>query len=270
MKSRTNLLVIQTPEGISFPLFLASPVTRFLAWVIDFFCIAVLSKISGLFMGFLGWISWDIAQATGILLYFVFSIGYGVIMEWYWKGQTIGKRLLRLRVVDGQGFNLHFSQIVIRNLLRFIDSLPGFYFVGGVVCLLSPRTQRLGDIAANTLVVRHPQVAQPDFEKIFGNKYNSFREYPHLAGRLRQRVSVQEAGILLEALLRRDDLEPSARLALFREMVDYLEKKISFPSEVKEGIADEQYVRNVTDILFRTDVKKAASNHEPETTLTGC
>ena len=79
--------------------------------------------------------------------------------EWRWRGQTIGKRLLRLRVVDAEGMRLQFNQIVTRNLLRFVDSLPAFYFVGGLACWLSPKCQRLGDIAANTIVIRNPRVA---------------------------------------------------------------------------------------------------------------
>jgi len=46
-----------------------------------------------------------------------------------------------------------------------------------------------GDLAANTIVVRHPAAAEPDFEKILPGKFNSFREYPHLAARLRQNVT---------------------------------------------------------------------------------
>jgi len=254
--SKTNSLVIQTPEGIAFPLLLASPVTRFLAWIVDFFCIAVLAQLTSLVVVLVGWISLDIASALALLLYFVLSIGYGIALEWYWRGQTIGKRLFRLRVVDAQGLRLQVSQVVIRNLLRFVDSLPGCYAVGGLACLIHPRAQRLGDLAANTLVIRNPRVAEPDLAQVLAGKYNSFRDHPHLAARLRQRVSVQEAGIALQSLLRRNDLDPSARVDLFREVAGHFRQVTPFPAEATEGIADEQYVRNVTDILFRTNTAK--------------
>src|SRR5206468_9747860 len=96
------------------------------------------------------------------LSYFVVSIGYTITCEWSWRGQTLGKRLLRLRVVDAEGLRLQFNQVVTRNLLRFVDSLPIFYFVGGVVCWFSPKCQRLGDIAANTVVICYPRIAEPD------------------------------------------------------------------------------------------------------------
>ena len=69
----------------------------------------------------------------------------------------------------------------------FVDALPAFYLVGGVASLLNTRGQRLGDLAANTLVLREPQLVSPDLEQLFAGKFNSLREHPHLAARLRQR-----------------------------------------------------------------------------------
>ena len=52
---------------------------------------------------------------------FVMSIGYAIVLEWRWRGQTIGKRLLGLRVMDVQGLRLQSAQIALRNLLRVVD-----------------------------------------------------------------------------------------------------------------------------------------------------
>ncbi len=183
--------------------------------------------------------------------FFIVSIGYGILTEWYWRGQTLGKRLLRLRVLDAHGLRLQFSQVVIRNLLRFIDSLPALYLVGGVICLFNRRAQRLGDFAANTVVVWNPPIAEPDLNQLLKGKYNSFREYPHLEARLRQHVSPFEAQIAVQSMLRRDELEPQARIALFRELSAYFQTLVTFPPEATDGISDEQYVRNVIETLFR-------------------
>ena len=177
------------PEGIVFSQLLAGPVTRFLAWFVDLLCILALLTILGQVLLVMRLVSANLAGALYTLGYFVISIGYGMFCEWRWRGQTIGKRLLRLRVVDAEGLRLQFNQIVTRNLLRFVDSLPFLYFVGGVACWLSPKCQRLGDIAANTIVIRNPRVAQPDLDQLLAGKFNSLRQYPHLAARLRQRVS---------------------------------------------------------------------------------
>jgi hypothetical protein len=197
-------------------------------------------------------VSPDLARAMVVLAYFVISIGYGIVCEWYWRGQTVGKRLLRLRVMDAQGMRLQFSQIVIRNLLRFIDMLPGLYFVGGLACLLSSRAQRLGDFAANTIVIRNPKTKEPDLDQLLAGKYNSLRDHPHLAARLRQRVAPAEARVALQALLRRDELDDKARVELFNAIAAHFRSLVEFPPEATEGITDEQYLRNVVDILFRS------------------
>ncbi len=248
---KTNTLTIQTPEGIIFSLQLAGPVTRFLAWLVDLMCIMAISSGLETFSGMIGIFNRDIASAVYILAWFLVSIGYGIIMEWYAGGRTIGKRLLRLRVMDEQGLRLRFSQVVMRNLLRFADSLPAFYLLGGMTCLFSRKGQRLGDIAAGTIVIRNPVIAEPDMGQLLGGKYNSLARYPHLAARLRQHVSVQEARIALQAVLRRDSLDPAARIILFREIAGHFREIVRFPDEDTEGMSDEQYVRNVADILFR-------------------
>lgn len=251
-RSKANTLTIKTPEGIVFSLQLAGPVTRFMGWAIDLAAISVFSSMLNVILGIIGIISRDIVMAVGILTYFVISIGYGIVTEWYWQGQTLGKRLLKLRVMDEHGLRLQFSQIVIRNLLRFVDSLPVFYMVGGLACLISRRAQRLGDFAANTIVVWNPSVSKPDLDQLLEGKYNSFREYPHIEARLRQRVSPQEAGIALQAIMRRDELDPLARVELFHDIADHFKAVITFPQEATDGISDEQYVRNVVDALYRT------------------
>jgi uncharacterized RDD family membrane protein YckC len=249
---RTKTLHIKTPEGITFALPLAGPVVRFLAWIVDFACVFVIMTAINIGIQVTQIVSFDFARAAAIISYFVLSIGYGILCEWYYKGQTLGKRLLSLRVMDIQGLRLQPSQIVIRNLLRFIDSLPVCYLVGGLSCLLSPRSQRLGDLAANTIVTREPKVPRPDLEQLLTHKYNSLRDYPHLAARLRQRTSPHEANIALQALLRRDELDPNARVELFAQIAAHFRKMIPFPQEVIEGITDEQFVRNVVDVLLQT------------------
>ena len=231
---------------------LAGPVTRFFAWFIDQLCISAAMSILGTALNFLELINWNFAIALYVISYFVISIGYGIFLEWTWRGQTVGKRLLRLRVVDVEGMRLQFNQIVVRNLLRFVDALPAFYFVGGVACWLNPRCQRLGDIAANTVVIRNPRVAEPDLDQLLAGKYNSLRQYPHLAARLRQRISPAEANVALQALLRREEFDPAARVELFGELARHFRARVEFPAEATDGVADEQYLRNVVDVLYRT------------------
>jgi uncharacterized RDD family membrane protein YckC len=254
--NRTQILTIKTPEGILFSLRLAGPVTRFLAWSVDAFCILLFASLLRPFIHLLVVISLDLSAGVYIYLYFVLSFGYGILFEWRWRGQTVGKRLFRLRVMDEQGLHLQFSQIVIRNLLRFVDSLPVCYLVGGLASLINRKAQRLGDYTANTIVVWTPRIAEPDFEAILSDKYNSFKEYPHIAARLRQRVSPAQGGLALQALLRRDELDPPARVELFRELAKSFKTLVKFPDEATDGLSDEQYIRNVVSSVFHTGAEK--------------
>ena len=248
---KTAALRITTPEGIAFSLPLAGPVTRFLAWILDASCVTAIYMLSWKLMQPLFMLFPDLAIALMTLAGFLIGTGYGMTLEWLWRGQTIGKRIMRLRVMDEQGLKLRFSQVAIRNLLRFVDRLPFFYFTGGLACLLSRHARRLGDLAAATIVVRMPKLAEPDLAQVLAGKFNSLRGHPHLAARLRQRASPEEAAIALQALLRRGQLDPEARLSLFQELAAHFRTMVEFPAADTEGLSDEQYVRDVVDILYK-------------------
>jgi uncharacterized RDD family membrane protein YckC len=264
--TRTNTLLIKTPEGVVFSQTLAGPLTRFLAWMIDFILQTILLKIIG-FVAFLVMIVTPEAAATiWLLLQFAITIGYSIAFEWFWRGQTPGKRFLRIRVVDGTGLRLRFSQIAMRNLLRFVDSppfpfaigdlslmLPTFYIIGGPIAFFTRKAQRLGDLAANTVVIRIPRIVEPNLDQLGADKYNSLRACPHLCARLRQRVSPAEASVALQAIIRRDEFDPVARVQLFGELAEHFKSKVEFPVDA----VDEQYVRNVVDVLYRADPKRA-------------
>ena len=256
-------LRIRTPEGIAFAYQLAGPVARCLAWGADLIVIIVLAQGVGTLCAVFGIISPDFAQALSMISYFVVSIGYGVFTEWAWRGQTFGKRIMRLRVMDAQGLRLQFNQILMRNLLRFADLLPGCYLVGGVACLLSRRAQRLGDLAANTVVVHIPKHAEPDLDQLLAGKFNSLRQFPHLEARLRQRATPEEARLALQSLVRRDDLDPDARVRLFADLAEHFKTLVAFPPEAIDAMPDEQYIRNVVDILFRPRSTVVAKAQRP-------
>jgi uncharacterized RDD family membrane protein YckC len=252
MSIQEHNLTIQTPEGVTFNLPLAGPVSRSLAWMIDAACIMACFQFGRVLIGLLGMISPDFSSAASIFIYFLITTGYTICLEWFWQGQTVGKRILRLRVMDVNGLRLQPSQIIIRNLLRAVDSLPLFYLVGGVVCLVNRHSQRLGDLAASTMVVKTTRAFEPDLDQILhSNRYNSLHAYPHLVARMRQHVAPEEAGIALRALMRRDDLLAEARVALFDEIASHFKSKVAFPQKALEGVSDEQYVRKVVDVLFK-------------------
>jgi uncharacterized RDD family membrane protein YckC len=249
---RASVVEIHTPEGVTFALPLAGPVSRLLALVVDGIvttaAIIAIASVSGALAPLLG----EYVAVAFILLYFGVQIGYGVLLEWMWNGRTLGKRALGLRVVDAQGLRLAFSQVLIRNLLRAVDSLPIFYLLGGIVCVLNPRLQRLGDMAAGTIVVRTRLLKLPALPAGQGSRQNSMRVYTALAARLRQKVEPELARTALDALRRRDELEPAARLKLFAEMATFFRSLVEFPEDATLYLTDEQYVWNVVEIIFES------------------
>jgi len=250
MSSRATSLIIETPEGVEFSYDLASPVTRALAWIVDLAAIGVLTKGTERVCEWLAHANPDWASSLAVILYFVISVGYGIALEWRWRGQTLGKRVVGLRVVDAQGFRLQLSQVVLRNLLRLVDILPLAYLVGGISSFSSRKCQRLGDLVAGTIVAREQSFAAADIEELAPAKYNSLAAFPHLAARLRALASPASVRLAVEAVSRRDGYEPMARIALFRELADYFRTLVEFPEAALEGLTDEQYVRSVLRVIY--------------------
>lgn len=149
-------MVIATPELVAFNYEIAGIGSRFVAALLDVLvAIAILIAV--------GAAAAFAANVTGnptlaILLFvmgaFVLTYGYFWASEYAFNGQTLGKRAARLRVVGTGGEPISFSQAGIRNLIRFVDFLPGWYAAGLVCLFINGRGQRLGDLAAGTVVVR--------------------------------------------------------------------------------------------------------------------
>src|SRR2546430_14286422 len=94
------------------------------------------------------------AYLLAILGSFVIVFGYFWACEAFWSGQTIGKKVFRLRAVGDRGEPMTFFQAGIRNVVRLVDFLPYGYGVGMVVLFINGKGQRLGDLAAGTIVVK--------------------------------------------------------------------------------------------------------------------
>jgi uncharacterized RDD family membrane protein YckC len=247
---RVQVLRVRTPEGVAFSFRLASPVLRAAALAIDLGTVAAAWSVLAGFISLLNLINRDVATLVATVTYFVLSQGYRIVTEWRWRGQSLGKRVLHLRVVDERGLRLTFTQIALRNLLRVVDALPLFYLVGGIAAFLSKKGQRLGDLAAGTLVIWEPVEPVPDLAILRGEKYNSLRGHAPLVARLRQAVTPAEANAAWQALARREELEPESRVRLFAELAAHFRAATVLPPEITEGTSDEQFVRNVVDVLY--------------------
>lgn len=140
---------IATPEGVELKLPVAGLAARTLAWLIDALIKFVGLSVAGTIPAVLG------AAGGGIYLLIAFATFwlYNVLFEVFNRGATPGKRALGLRVMNVNGTPVGWAGSTIRNLLRFVDFLPGVYLFGFISVYLSERFQRLGDLAAGTIVV---------------------------------------------------------------------------------------------------------------------
>lgn len=144
-----TLRKVETPEGVELALRLASPLPRAAAWLIDTLIrIAGINVLSGILAlgGGVGWGLLFIANFAALWLYWVF-------FEVLWDGATPGKRLMRLRVVHDDGTPVTWGSSIVRNTVRFVDTLPLGYGIGLMSCLIDKEGRRLGDLAAGTVVV---------------------------------------------------------------------------------------------------------------------
>ncbi len=248
---QTEVLEIRTPEGVVFSLPLAGPVARCLAVAIDFALVIGMGMVVSIVLTLASLVSPAWSTGATYIAMFVLKLGYPILCEWLWRGKTVGKLVMRLRVVDERGLGLRFGQVVIRNILRLVDFAPAFYVVGGLSMALTRHCQRLGDLAAGTVVIRTPPLREPRLDQIMAGQFNSFRDHALVEARLRQRATPEEAALALSAVLRRESLEPGERLRVYGQLADHFRTLARFPDEVETALTDEQYVRNVVDSLFR-------------------
>lgn len=140
---------IETPEGIVFGMSIANPIARAWAFAVDWILRVMLAIIVGLALNSLG----KIGLGIYLVVFFIIWWGYDILFETFMDGATPGKRLMKLRVVNDDFTPVHFAASVIRNMIRLVDFMPGFYGLGAISVLFNTSNQRIGDIAARTVVV---------------------------------------------------------------------------------------------------------------------
>lgn len=160
-----DYITVTTPDNIEIQYRLAGLGSRMAAVVIDTiiqifaFTIIIIALLliffnedisQALYYDFNGW-----AIAFVIILFFVIFFGYFIISELSMNGQSIGKKIFKLRVIKENGQPIHFGQSVVRNLFRyFID----IYGVGVLTVFFSKKCKRTGDMVASTIVIaENPQ-----------------------------------------------------------------------------------------------------------------
>lgn len=147
---------VETPEGIELSLRIAGPAPRALAWLLDTLIRAGIFWVATIALGVLG----KFGTGLWLILLFILWWFYPVLFEVLRDGATPGKKTLGIYVARLDGTPVGWGPALVRNVLRTVDFLPVLYGLGLGTMLLNDRFQRLGDIAAGTVVLYRPSEAR--------------------------------------------------------------------------------------------------------------
>ena len=221
-------VTIATPEGVDVDLTLAGIGSRFIASLIDT-SIKLFVSI-GFYIFLLGGtnlIGGGEVNAIGAAAFFIVSFfiwfGYDVLFETLASGRTPGKRWTGLRVVRIGGRPVGFVSSAIRNMVRIVDFLPSLYLVGMVAVVSTRMNQRLGDLAAGTVVVREKPVpkaapgpatpAPPPEDELTGTWDLSA-------------ITQEDLAMIRRFLERRHELTPHARSSLAHDLASRFHPRV--------------------------------------------
>ena len=228
-------LTLDTPEGVQLELTLAGVGSRFTAALIDYLIQGVtLIALAVVLRAGVGLREGGFAAAVFFVLAFLIFNGYDIAFEVLNSGRTPGKGLNGLRVVRESGAPVTFGASAVRNVLRIVDILPGWYLVGIFAILATRRNQRLGDLVAGTLVVRDRRALPAEFRASYLVQTPAWD-----TGAIR----ADELDAVVAFLARRWELRYEARMQLAAEFAARLRPKVG--GLMVEGESDEMFLERL-------------------------
>jgi uncharacterized RDD family membrane protein YckC len=264
--------LIETPENVELQRRLAGIGSRFIAGFLDNLLIALIYIVLFILLLAVGINLRDvgisgIAQiwlfTFIILIAFAIYWGYFVLFEMWTNGQSPGKKYVKIRVVQVEGGGISFTSIAIRNLLRVVDAI-GFYAVAGIVMFVTKKIQRLGDLAAGTVVISEEL---PNYSARYDQKKQILDNEAITSAALEATgLKPEEYRLLHNYWLRRKELNIEARRQLLPQLIRPILNRMghSLPNESLEVL--EEYVERIITKARSTEQKaeKEIDNSEAE------
>jgi uncharacterized RDD family membrane protein YckC len=213
-------LTIDTPEGVPLELTLAGVGSRFAAALIDYIFQFIILVALALVLSFGAGLSpgsSSVSVAFWVVGFFAVFWGYDVAFEVLNSGRTPGKAANGLRVVRESGAPVTFGPSAVRNVIRIIDLIPGTYLVGITSILVTKRSQRVGDLAAGTLVIREARNLPPE---VLVSPSVQAPAWDTSA------IDQQDLDAVAAFLARRHELEAGARIQIAAELAGRLRPKV--------------------------------------------
>jgi uncharacterized RDD family membrane protein YckC len=236
-------MAVSTPEAVSVSVPLAGLGSRFAAGLVDLFAQILMLWLATLLTDAVVPSSTGVANAVTAVLTFLILFFYPVLFEVFWSGRTPGKRLNGLRVVSTLGGPVTLRASVTRNLVRIIDFLPGFYAIGMFSLLAGVTQQRLGDIAAGTVVTFEPKRVKNSKQRVVDSVV--LPDPAALTAVDVSRVSAAEITAVRQFLDRRADLPFLSRATLARRFATPLRSKVF---GIPASLHDEHFLEAVSQI----------------------
>jgi uncharacterized RDD family membrane protein YckC len=167
-------------------------------------------------------------MAILVLGLFVIYYVYFAVFEAVWNGQTPGKRVIGLRVIHASGRPVSAFEAILRNIVRIADQLPGIYAVGIVSVFLTERSQRLGDLAAGTVVV-HERVEASVSREFMASQATAAALTSYGATKL----TAEEVSVIELFFRRREQLDGHARVRAARRIAERIRDRLGITAPIE-------------------------------------
>jgi uncharacterized RDD family membrane protein YckC len=255
---RSDQLSIETPELVAIEMPLAGIGSRFIALLVDYLIwgagfLVVFFLVLLLLPGIHAFSMMSAQWAVAIVVFLVFlcNWGYFTLFEAFWNGRTPGKRVARIRVIQRTGRAIGLFESMARNLVRYVDQFPFFYAVGVIAVFATRQHQRLGDLAAGTLVVRDREAETPLWAESGSRTFTAAAfapsapiPEPHTALTLPitdvAKLSAADLEVLEGFFSRRLDMSLATRQALAARIAAALQAKSGL--EAPQGVSIETFL----------------------------
>ncbi len=236
-----------TPEAVALEFSTANVGSRILAFLIDALIVAAVSfvGIRALTLSDATFPQWLVISIMVILIP-GWYLGYFIVSETLWRGRTVGKAALGLRVVTREGGPVRFRHAAVRAMLGVVDFAIASGFFAVLFVLLTRDNQRLGDIVAGTLVLRErsglPAPAPVSFE--VPSSLEPYAATLDVSG-----LRIEEYQAVRTFLLRAPSLPPAPRTSLALQLASPLVERLRPPPP--PGMPPELFLHCVAAVYQR-------------------
>lgn len=265
---KRDTITVTTIDNVDLEFELAGIGSRLLAGILDFIISLAIILFCCLCLYIMGTRVNEFVIALAILSYFAISWGYHIFFECLCQGQTPGKKIMAIQVLNQKGHFVSWKESLLRNLVRFLDSLPPpLYFFGGLSIGVDDKRQRFGDMTAGTIVVKKWKATGG---RTFGASWISRLEKGEMPHALRLKngtLDARQIEIIVSFIERRGAMQQSVRRGLAWKIAEPLldlcgEEREDYAENDGRGQRSEALLEKIYISLHSTSSQKSEEKLE--------